>query len=245
MKKILKTKGVILNSKFHKDNVKLLSILCEDGIHSVLIKGVDKMNSGNRKYTIVPVFVEFMMTDSSTLSTFTEGYVLNNYTSIKTDNNKALTAYAMIEKVLTFAEHIDNQKTLFEFVISILNLLEKYDDYTVILNIFEIKLLFLLGIAPNLNRCIKCDSPSDELNLSISLGGCCCKKCSLYNNYELSSEQTKIFKYLYLIKLDKIDQEFLSLIKRTGVNFNNFIDKYYEKHIDFKSKTKKIIEKVS
>lgn len=245
MKKIIKTKGVILNSKPYKDNLKVLTVLCEDGIHSVLLKGSDKLNSGNKKYTIIPVEVEFMMTDSNNLPTFTEGYILNNYTNIKNDNNKSLISFAIIEKILAFSEHIDNHKLVYDFTINIFNLLDKFEQSRVILSLFEIKLLFLIGIAPILTKCIKCGKSNENLSLSIKLGGCCCPNCSVFEEYDLNNDETKIFKYLYLIKMDKIDNEFLTLIENTKIDFNKTIDKYYEKYMDFHNKTKKIIEKVS
>ena len=57
--------------------------------------------------------------------------------------------------------------------------------------------------------------------------------------------QIKIFKYLYLIKLEKIDNQFLSLIANTQIKFDDFIDQYYEKYIDFYSSAKKVLKKIS
>lgn len=245
MKKILKKKGIILNSRPYKDNYRILNILCEEGLCSVLLKGSDKMNSGNKKYTITPVEVEFMMTDSAAIGTFTEGYVLNNFTNIKNSNEKNLIVLAIVEKILAFSEHIDNHAKLYEFVKNIFNMLENYSNNYVVLSLFEIKLLYLIGIAPILNRCLVCGKDNVRLSLSVSKGGCCCEKCSLLEEYDLGFDETEIFKYLYLVKLDKVDEKFLSLVNDSKVNLSKTIDKYYEKYIDFHSKTKKIIEKVS
>ena len=84
-----------------------------------------------------------------------------------------------------------------------------------------------------------------DLMLSITLGGCCCKECSNFIHCELTEEETKIFKYLYLIKLEKIDNQFLSLIANTQIKFDDFIDQYYEKYIDFYSSAKKVLKKIS
>lgn len=245
MKKILKKKGIILNSKPYKDNYRILNILCEDGLCSVLLKGSEKMSSGNKKYTITPVEVEFMMTESNTLGTFTEGYVLNNYTNIKNDNEKSLVFLVIAEKILAFSQHVDNTIQIYNFLRSILELLDKYGYCKVVLSIFEIKLLYLIGIAPILNKCLGCGIETNQLSFSISRGGCFCSKCSSLDEYDLSINETEIFKYLYLIKFDKIDEKFLSIINDSDIDLSKIIDKYYAKYIDFHSKTKKIIEKVS
>ena len=109
----------------------------------------------------------------------------------------------------------------------------------------EIKLLYLLGIAPTLNGCNKCAKKTNELFLSINLGGTCCKDCIKDCGYDLDLNETKIFKYLYLIKLENIDEKFLKLIDDTNIDLSHFIDRYYEKYMDFYSKTKKVIKKIS
>ena len=84
-----------------------------------------------------------------------------------------------------------SKKKLFE-------LLDTYDFNSIILNIFEIKLLYLLGIAPNLNNCNRCQKKKTDLMLSITLGGCCCKECSNFIHCELTEEENKDFLNIYI-----------------------------------------------
>lgn len=244
MKQIQKKKGIILKSKDFKENSQIITILTTEGLTNLILKGTTKMNSGNKKYTIVPVEVDYLYALSNSLSTFTEGYINNNYNSIKLDNNKSLIAMAITEKVLTFCENIDNKELLYNFTKKIFELLNNFEYTTLILSIFEIKLLYLIGISPVLNKCIKCGNQND-LMLSVDLGGVCCKNCQSFNKVDLTKEETEIFKYLYYIKLDKIDEEFLKTINNLNLDFTKIIDLYYQKYIDFYSKVKKIIAKVS
>ena len=224
MKPVIKKRGIILNSKDYKDNFKLLTILTIDGPMNVILKGANKMNSGTKKYTIIPIEVDFLVSQGKTLSTFTEGYIINNYTNLKNSYDKNMISLVMIEKILAFCEHVFNYELFYNFVKKMFELLDKYDFNETILNIFEIKLLYLLGIAPNLNNCNRCQKIKTDLMLSITLGGCCCKECSNLIHCELTEEETKIFKYLYLIKLEKIDDNFLSLIANTQIKFDKIIN---------------------
>lgn len=244
MKQILKKKGIILKSKDFKENSQIITVLTEEGLTNLILKGTTKMNSGNKKYTIVPVDVDYLFATSNSISTFTEGYVNNNYNEIKIDNVKSLMAMAITEKVLAFCDNIDNKELFFEFVKETFEQLNNTKYPSVILNIFEIKLLYLLGISPILTKCIKCNNQND-LMLSVDLGGTCCKNCQNFNKVDLTKEETEIFKYLYYIKLEKIDEEFLKTIDNLKIDFTKIIDMYYQKYIDFHSKVKKIIEKVS
>lgn len=245
MKPVIKKRGIILNSKDYKDNFKLLTILTIDGPMHVILKGANKMSSGTKKYTITPLEVDFLISQGKTISTFTEGYIINNYTNLKNSYDKNMVSLVMIEKILAFCEHVFNYELFYHFVKKMFELLDTYDFNSIILNIFEIKLLYLLGIAPNLNNCNRCQKKKTDLMLSITLGGCCCKECSNFIHCELTEEETKIFKYLYLIKLEKIDNQFLSLIANTQIKFDDFIDQYYEKYIDFYSSVKKVLKKIS
>lgn len=244
MKPISKTQGVIIKSKDYKENSKIITILTKDGLIDLILRGATSMNSGNKKYTIVPVLVDFLMTSSNQLNTFTEGYVLNNFTEIKSNMDKNFISMAILEKVLVFSSHIDNTVQFYDFVLKIFELLDNTKYSNLILNIFEIKLLYLLGIAPTINYCNVCND-TENLLFSISQGGTICNRCSNQYGFDLSIEETKVFKYLYLIKMDKIDEEFLKLVNDTNISLDNFIDRYYEKYMDFYSKTKKIIKKVS
>ena len=243
MKPILKSHGVILKTRDYKDNSKIITILTEDGLIDLILRGTNSMNSGNKKYTITPTFVEFLMTKSSTISTFTEGFIIDNFNNIKLDNIKSLINMVIVEKILTFSSHIDNSKQFYDFCLRIFKLLDLTMFPNIVLNIFEIKLLYLIGIAPILNHCLICN---DKTNLvfCVNSGGTVCSKCALQLGYDLNLDETELFKYLYLIKVDKIDEEFLKIIGNLNINLDNVIDKYYEKHIDFHNKTKKIIKKV-
>ncbi len=243
MKPIIKNQGVIIKSKDYKDNSKIITILTKDGLIDVILKGVTSLNSGTKKYTIIPIYVEYLMASSKTISTFTEGYILNNYTNVKSDLNSNFICMSILEKINVFATHIDDMTTFYEFVLKIFDLLNNTKYPNVVLNIFEIKLLYLLGISPVINYCNNCNN-TDDLVLSINQGGTICKKCALTLGFDLNINETQLFKYLYLIKINKIDEGFLELINKTRIKLDEFIDKYYEKYIDFYSKTKKIIKKV-
>lgn len=243
MKPILKNNGVIIKTRDYKDNSKIITILTEEGMVDLILRGTNSMSSGNKKYTVTPSFVEFLMSKSNSISTFTEGFILDNFNNIKLDNNKSLINMAIIEKVVTFSTHIDNPKQFFDFCLLIFKLLDSTMYPNIVLNLFEIKLLYLIGIAPVLNHCLRCNSNTNLL-LSINNGGTVCSKCSYQLGYDLNSSETELFKYLYLIKLEKIDEDFLKIVSNLNIKLDDIIDKYYEKHIDFHSKTKKIIKKV-
>lgn len=245
MKQLLKKKGIVLTSRDYKENARVLTILTSEGLESSILRGANKINSKNKAFSLSPVLIEYVSSNTVPLSTLTEGVTVNNYTNIKSDSKKCMYALALIEKVLAFTENIDNKPMFFNFVSSILEKLETTNYPDSILNLFEIKLMYLLGIAPIVNHCMICQKPKEQYVLSLKVAGVVCNDCKKNIEYELDENQTKVYQYLYLIKLEKVDENFLQLINKTNVNLSDWIDKYYERYIDFYSKTKKIIKKVA
>ncbi|MCM1259549.1 MAG: DNA repair protein RecO [Prevotella sp.] len=245
MKKLIKKKGIVITSRDYKENARMLTILTPDGLESAILRGANKISSKNKAFAIVPVEVEYITTAPTPLSTFTEGFILSNYTQIKMDPQKSLLFSGIAEKVLMFAENVDNKTQFYDFTYAVLQQLEITQHPHVVLNLFEIKLLYLLGISPILNQCMRCKNIENDYAFSVFFGGTICLDCAKRVGYQLDRDETKIFKYLYLIKMDKVDEVFLDLIAKSEVVLDETIDQYYEKYMDFTSKAKQIIKKVS
>lgn len=245
MKKLIKKKGIVITSRDYKESARMLTILTPDGLEQTILRGANKINSKNKSFAIAPVEVEYIATTPSPLSTFTEGFILSNYTQVKMDTEKSLLFSGIAEKVLMFAENIDNKTQFYDFIQAILQQLEITHHPHVVLNLFEIKLLYLLGISPILNQCMRCKNIENDYAFSVFFGGTICSSCASRVGYQLDVAETKIWKYLYLIKMEKVDEVFLELIAKSQVSLDETIDQYYERYMDFTSKAKQIIKKVS
>ena len=86
-------KGVAENSEgfeivLVQDNSKIITILTEEGMVDLILRGTNSMSSGNKKYTVTPSFVEFLMSKSNSISTFTEGFILDNFNNISAKQSK-------------------------------------------------------------------------------------------------------------------------------------------------------------
>lgn len=244
MKQLQKKKGIVLTSKDYKENARLLTILTTDGLENTILRGANKINSKNKAFSIAPVMIDYVVSGAKPLSTLTEASIINNYTQIKLDVSKSVVVFAIVEKILNFTENIDDKTMFFHFLVTILEKLEMTQYPQIVLNLFEIKLMYLLGIAPILNHCMVCMKPHQNYVLSLKYAGTICESCCKYVEYELNESATRVYQYLYFIKLDKADEKFFNLIHQTQVNLEDWINQYYEKYIDFYSKAKKVIRKV-
>ena len=124
-----------------------------------------------------------------------------------------------------------------------MDLIEKYDYFTAATLIFEIKLLYLLGVAPSFNRCPNCGNKAINGALHVESGGFLCEKCHYLKEVTLNRDDSLVFKTIYVTKLNQIDEELLKTFDSNN-NIANCIDYYYEYHLDFKSRVKEIIKKI-
>lgn len=256
MKKISKYQGLILKTTEYKDNASLVTIITKEGLTNYIVRGTKSYTSKTKKFTNYLSFLSFNATDSEGLNTLTEGLVEDANLEIIDDEKKKACSFIIVEKVLAFSEQIEPKALFYEFLISILDKLKMTSYEEIIKQLFEIKLLYLLGIAPELKACIKCgkkyEDYEDEMILDVSLGGIVCKNClsRLKENY-LDSDLLKVFRYLYYIKFDKVDEAFLKLIDLIETSLiepyekiNKVIDLTYNQYLDFNSKVKKVIKQI-
>ena len=128
------------------------------------------------------------------------------------------------------------------FLVKILENVEKHKDYKIFILLFEVKLWYLLGIGPVFNSCVSCGKKIYDY-FSIDDGGMVCHKCSLNKNI-ISKDLSTSIKYLYLINIDNINEEFIDLIKKDYTIINKIVDDYYQKYLDFKSISKLVIKEI-
>lgn len=256
MKPISKYQGLVLKTKDYKESSSLVTIITKDFKQNYIVKGTKKINSKTSKWINFLNNISFNATDTTSLNTLTEAYVINSYTNIILDQTKLEVAFVITEKLELLFEQVTDTNKLYDFTLKILELLNNSSYPRQILQLFEIKIMYLLGIAPVLNVCMNCENDDENIEffLDVNLGGVICKKCLKYqdiNNskYILSDELTKVFKYLYYIKIDNVDEEFLKLIydieQIKGENeLNKIIDLSYQQYLDFYSKVKKVYLKI-
>ena len=252
MKPISKYQGLVLKIKDYKENSSLVTVITPEFKQNYIVRGTKKLTSKTAKWINFLNNISFTATDTDGLNTMTEAFVLNSFPNIVTDSKKLEVGFVIVEKLDLLYEQATDLNKLYEFTLKILNLLEQSNYPMQILQLFEIKIMYLLGIAPNLNNCMKCNQiiNNEMFFFNVNVGGNICSKCGTYdefhtNNYVLNNDLSKVFKYLYFIKIDNVDEEFLKLIYEIEGEYgeksiNKAIDLYYQQYLDFNSKVKKV-----
>lgn len=242
-----KNQGVVLKNNDYKENGSIVTFLTEEGLVNLIVRGTRNPNSKTRKFTNAFSYIEFVQTDNRQLNTFTEGVVINSFSYLYDDYEKLNSATIITEKILTLINSVTEMAVLYNFYLDILKCLEKTTHPKILTLLFEAKLWYLLGIAPNFKKCSICHQPYYQASFIIQIGGVVCSSCLVKQEYKynlLDNDSTEALKCLYLIKLSEVSDEFLKIIEPYSEILEIIIDEYYSEYLGFSSKSKKIFKKI-
>lgn len=244
MSQIQKAQGIVIKKIDYKENANLITLLTKEGKIALIVRGAKKMNSVMRNYTNLFSVLDFNATSNLSLNTLTEANVINASVNIVTDMDKLNAGMVILEKINILSDEIQNKELFYDFVKLILEKLNNTNYPYTLMCLFELKLLYLLGVSPEFKECVICGSKDvEDSKFSVENGGVICSKHML-NYINLEQNETKALQLLYFIKPDKIDDEFLKLINQYEQSLIKAVDSFYGRHLDFHSKVKKIIKTI-
>ena len=237
-------KGIVIKAIKYQENSKVLTILTEHGLISCLVRNANNYKSKNFAYSQEMTEIEFDLSKSkrNSFDTLTTGRVINNYSNIKLSYQKTSSAMIVLELINQFAEFIEDYQTLYNFTTSIFSLINNSNYEYLYSLIFKLKITYLLGIAPNFKHC-NCDG-SEFIGFSIKNGKMKCKKC--YNDEKLEiGKIVEVLKVLYYMKISDMTEDVLEYANNMISLVEKFLTDYYQFHLDFISRSEKIIKKVT
>lgn len=229
--------GIVVKTINYKETSKIIYVITEEGLESIEVKGANKISGHSHIYASLLTKIAY----ASDKHFFKSGKVLNNYVNIKNDLDKLNTSLQLMEFVYTLIDHISDYHIFYHFFDEILELINNKENYYFYEAIFYLKTLYLLGIAPTLNKCVECGNNKNLLGFVFSKGGLICKNCfkSEYSLYDFDTINDIIF--LYYTKLDSLKDN------EKEIHFEKikaFYTRYYEEYLGYVSKSSKIMSKI-
>lgn len=236
------TDGIVLKRVKVSDYDKILTVFTKKaGKMSGAVKGSQnpksKLAAGSHPF----VYGEFSFSKSGRLSNINSIEVKDAFYHLREDLDKLMVASYFLELMnIVTVENVINID-LFDLLHYFLKYLEKSETQEtahLLKATFELKLLDLIGLRPELRTCVNCGSPYDNPKFSIEDGGVVCENCyELYpSNYKLGHVIPKLMLFLLEGSIEQImDTEIDSvLIKKISVVLDQFL-KYHLERKGFKS----------
>jgi len=225
------TDGIVLKRVKVSDYDKILTIYTrKSGKLSAAVKGSQnpksKMASGAHPF----VYGEFSISKSGRLSNVTSIDVKNAFYHLREDLDKLTIASYFLEvaHIVTVENVINNR--LFDLLLEFLGILETSDSLIVqhVIKVsFELKLLDLIGLRPELHHCVNCGNETDNPKFSVADGGVICEDCyHLYpDNYKIGHVIPKLMNFIMFTPLETILKTDIDevLIKKIDYMLSEFL----------------------
>jgi len=234
--------GIIIKTQKYKEDSKIIHVITKNGLVCALGRGCLKIKSKNfyilQEITKIAIDLHVK---SNSFNIIKSTKLLDNYSTIKLDSKKLETVLEILEITNVFSEHITDYITFYIFLNDILDKIKNSINTNLYKLIFKIKMLYLLGIAPEFSSCINCGKKNNLIGFDFESGGMKCEECFDIKKM-LKYDIFVNFKTLYLTKLYDIKDEI------NIDNFDecdNFVDSYYEKYLGYNIKTSNIFKKIN
>lgn len=228
--------GLILKQINFKESSKILYLYTAEGPMSVLVHGAKKLSSPFLRLTENLTRIRFFGSGKA-MKTMTDGEILADYRKIKENLERFSYAQHLMEILHFFSESSYDHKKMYEFVRKILEKMESEPYYIRYVYMFELKFLYMLGVAPNFTACAACGG-TENLRFSAKDGGFVCDRHWTSATFE-EMETVERMKTLYYHDLkNPLDFKPDDTIRR---QIRRFLDEYYLFHLNFKSKSRTIL----
>ena len=252
------TQAFILSYNKYKTSSIIASFLTKNSIIDAICYRAKKDSKafGSDFESVSKMQISLYQKKQPNLSILKESSIIKNYNLIEKSIYSSLAVFYIREVLLYSAKDFDER--YFILMEKILNALEKLEELlnendllknyiNMLLRAFEMKVLYIAGISPQLDSCILCSSQKSDF-YSITEGGIICANC------KISSKDA--------IKVEKGDIDFMRIIKKTSLidiaqnkELNNFyinsitnvrdiMNKSLFNHLNKNFKSLKVLEEV-
>jgi len=237
-----KCEGIVIRTTDYGETNKIVTLYTREwGKVAVMARGAKKTNS--RLSSITQLFTHgyFLVQRGSGLGSLQQGEIITSMRSIGEDI--FLTAYAsyIVELTDKCTEEKKPNPFHFELLYQTLNYMNEGYEADILMNIYEMKMLNVLGLFPILNQCSVCGNTDGHFSFSIREGGFICHRCLDKDPYhfKLSPASVKLLRLFYYFDLTRLGT--ISVKNETKAELKKVITAYYEEYSGLYLKTKKFL----
>ncbi len=202
--KSIKTSGIVIAENSLGDSDKILTILTPNvGKITCVAKGAKRPKSTLLAGSQLLCFGEYVLRKSNDLYTIQSCDPIEVFYDIRVDLDK-LNYTSTILKIITDVT-LENQNNyhilkLFLNTLYIISQSDKNLDF--ILSVFKMRLLKILGYAPNVEQCVNCGRRDDLSEFSIKGNGFKCSNCAKLDKGSIKMTEGSKYSIIYSLKAD-------------------------------------------
>jgi len=245
----LRTDAIVIGKRNFSENDRIITFYTRIyGKLDVLVKGIRKIE--NRFGSSLELFTynEILLWEKKkgALLILTQCQTKESFFRIRSDLKKLASAFYITDLTRELTKEKDKNIDIFNLLFTFLYLLEKAQKPERIVSSFQLRILFILGFGPELDKCVKCKNSITKhiKHFSFQLGGIICNNCvrSSSSNISLNYETAVMMKKLIYAPLNSIENVIVSFVALKKIEYLFSLYIFY--HLDKKMRSKKIIEKL-
>ena len=176
----IKTKGIVLKVQDYNENDKLLSVLTEDrGVIYAYASGARRMKSALATVSSMLCYGEFVLFKNRDKYTVDSAESERLFFGIRKDLDSLAYASYFCELCISAANPEEDAKEIMRLLLNTLHMLENKKVHPAMLKaIFELRLMSIIGYAPDLVACSSCGEFEKEYYwFDVSSGSVTCTDC--------------------------------------------------------------------
>jgi DNA repair protein RecO (recombination protein O) len=238
-----KCEAIVIRANDYGETNKIITLYTREwGKIGVMARGAKKPNSRLSSITQLFTHGDFLVQRGAGLGSLQQGEMVTSMRGIGEDI--FLTAYAsyIVELTDKCTEEKKPNPFHFELLYQTLNFMNEGYDPDVLMNIYEMKMLNVMGLYPVLNQCSVCGSTDGHFSFSIREGGFICHRCLEHDPYHLKISQAavKLLRIYYYFDLSRLGN--ISVKNETKQELKKIIGAYYDEYSGLHLKTKKFLD---
>ncbi|GER66931.1 DNA repair protein RecO [Weizmannia acidilactici] len=240
-----KCEGIVIKNTDYGESNKILHIYTREfGKLSVMARGAKKPNSRLAAVSQIFTYGNFLFQPSRGLGTLQQGEIVSSMRYIREDIFKTAYAVYVIELLDKAVEDKKKNPFLFELLLRTLEYIDEGYDTEIITNIFEMKMLNVLGLYPSMDKCAVCGSRAGAFAFSIRENGLLCDRCFGRDPYRLplSQPSIRLLRIFYFLDINRLGT--ISVKESTKKELRQAISMYYDEYSGLHLKSKRFLSQM-
>lgn len=173
-------KAIVLSRRNFREYDQIISFYTEEvGKQEALARGVKKIVSKNAAHLEPCFLVDIEMVPGKEINHVIKSVALDIFPAIRSDIKKSMIAQYIVSLVHKMTDVGQMDRRIYYLLLDALQHLSKHSASRIFIDAFVLRLFSLLGMQPELTRCVVCEKEEDITHFSFTGGGVLCRICVL------------------------------------------------------------------
>lgn len=209
-----------------------------------MARGAKKPSSRLASASQLFTYGYFLIRSGRGLGTMQQAEMISSLRAIREDIFKTAYAAYIVDLLDKGTGENESNPFLFELLSQSLQYINEGLDPDIITHIFEMKMLSVLGLYPEMRQCAVCGNTEAEFGFSIKENGLICHECFDRDRYFLPMSQNavKLLRLFYFFDMNRLGT--ISVKPETKKELKTVISMYYDEYSGIQLKSKRFLDQL-